>query len=86
MVFEADNALESSFKKTTRMDEELVIKSSKASAGLFRDKCDESGIINEVRVLRQTEGNAKSVGTRGEYHHLIALASLFRGKSCAYLT
>lgn len=59
------------------IDEEFVTKSRKASAGLFRERCEEIVRRKRANVCRQDEGNEISRGSRGEYHQLGALASLF---------
>jgi hypothetical protein len=51
-------------------DEERVTKSTKLSAGLFRERWDETDMRKAIRVWRQEAGNEFSVGSTGEYHHL----------------
>lgn len=55
------------------MEEELVIKSKRVSAGLLRERCDENGMMKDVSVSRQAIGNVVSFGISGEYHHLLVL-------------
>jgi hypothetical protein len=52
------------------MEEELVRKSKKVSAGRFRERCVDTERINAVRVCRQALGNDISEGRMGVYHHL----------------
>ncbi len=51
------------------IEEELVRKSRKVSAGLFLDKFWEMESRNLVRVLRDAAGKEDSAGRIGEYHH-----------------
>jgi hypothetical protein len=62
-------ALNSSLRKTIMIEEELVRKSRKVSAGLFLDKFWEMESRNLVRVLRDAAGKEDSAGRIGEYHH-----------------
>jgi hypothetical protein len=68
---DAASAVESSVKNTISIDDEFVTKSRNVSAGLFRDRCDEMERMNAVKVWRAAEGNDSSVGSIGEYHHLL---------------
>jgi len=73
-LLEVDKALDNSLRKTTTMDEELVMKSTRVSAGRFLDRCAEKGTMKEVSVFRHADGKVTSVGTSGAYHHLQWLA------------
>lgn len=70
-MVEADSkAEESSFKNTTTIDDALVTKWRKISAGLFRERWEEIEIIKRVRLERQDCGNVCSDDRIGPYHHL----------------
>ena len=66
----SEKALESSDMKTTEMEDELVKKSRKASAGRFLLRRLDTEVRKVVSVLRQAMGKNLSEGTIGEYHHL----------------
>jgi hypothetical protein len=51
-------------------EEERVTKSTKLSAGRFRERWEETDIRKAVRVRRHSAGNESSEGSMGEYHHL----------------
>lgn len=63
-------ALENSLRKTMTIEEEFVRKFKNASAGLFRERCDETATINCIRVFRQAAGKDNSIGKIGLYHQL----------------
>ena len=67
---DAARAADNSLKNTIMIEEELVTKSRKVSAGRFRERCVEIDRMNAVNVCRLAEGNDSSVGSIGEYHHL----------------
>ena len=67
---EADKALASSLKKTMTIDEEFVVNSMKVSTGRFRARLVENATMKPMRVRRHVEGNERSAGMMGEYHHL----------------
>jgi hypothetical protein len=72
-------ALENSLRNTMTIEDEFVRKFRNASAGLFRERCDEIFRRNLVKIFRQEVGKEISAGRRGLYHHLYQLVLGIKG-------
>ena len=68
-------ALENSLKKTMTIEEEFVRKFKNASAGRFREICDEIVTRNFTKVFRHFAEKENSIGKMGLYHQLHKLVS-----------